>query len=404
MGISRRQFLEVATVGGVTFALPSLRTGPWLQAAEAASHDERILVVVQLSGGNDGLNTIVPFTNDDYFKARKKIRVAENEVLKLNDELGFHPQMKGLAKLFEDGKLCVPQGVGYADPNRSHFKSMEIWHTCVRTVEPAEEGWLGKAVASRETKSSTSIPSLHLGSTKQPLALASRSVHTPSVESLNDFRLTMQKSNQQLLRKLTQQKASEADSLLDFVEANTASALDVSAQLEERLSQTKSTTPFPEFQLSNKLKTISQLIGAGVGASVYYVELDGFDTHAFQLPAHGALLQELSQSLAAFQQELTQLGVSDRVLTFCFSEFGRRVEENASEGTDHGTAAPLFLLGDKVQPGFHGAHPSLTDLDQGDLKFHTDFRQVYATILESWLGCDSRQILSGEYKPLKLIS
>ncbi|HCS54810.1 MAG TPA: hypothetical protein DIW81_25030 [Planctomycetaceae bacterium] len=244
---------------------------------------------------------------------------------------------------------------------------------------------------------------MHIGNRKQPLAVASRHHRVPSIRTIEQFRLQSQeKASIEAMRSLAQSENSAGDSLLNFVQTSTTTAIDVSQKLQQVKNSKSTNVIYPESELAGKLKTVSQLIASEIGARVYYVEIDGFDTHAFQAPAHTALLRELGDALKAFAEDLLEKGMQEQVLTMCFSEFGRRVAQNASDGTDHGTAAPMFLIGSGIETGLIGKHPSLSNLDNGDLKFHTDFRQVYATILENWLNCDSSLILDKQYESLPL--
>ncbi len=403
MSLVRREFLQLAATGSAVLGFQQTAPAFWGQIADQAAGQENILIVVQLTGGNDGLNTIVPYTQDEYYKQRPKLAVPKNDVLKIDDEFGFNPALDGFSELFEAGLLSVVQGVGYAQPNRSHFESMDIWHTCQRKTGERNDGWLGRAIDQLAEGVSTETTGMHIGNRKQPLAVASRQHRVPSIRSIEQFRLQSQeKKSIEAMRALAQSENSAGDSLLNFVQTSTTTAIDVSQKLQQIKNSKNTNVTYPESELAGKLKTVSQLIAADIGARVYYVEIDGFDTHAFQAPAHSALLRELGDALNAFAEDLREKGMQEQVLTMCFSEFGRRVAQNASDGTDHGTAAPMFLMGSGIETGLIGKHPSLSNLDNGDLKFHTDFRQVYATILENWLSCDSSLILDKQYESLPL--
>ncbi len=357
-----------------------------------------------MSGGNDGLNTVVPFDNDGYLKARPKLAIPKSDVSKINKELGFHPAARGLSDLLEQDRLAIVQGVGYPNPNLSHFESMDIWHTCLRKSDQRPDGWLGRTVDSIQLQQSLDIPALHFGKEKQPFALASLDHRVPSVKSLEQFRLELkQRESLSEIRRSVNAKRSDSSSLLNFVQTSTDTAIDVSEKLKDVTKSYKTDVTYPESSLGTQLKTVAQLIDAELSTRVYYVEIAGFDTHSQQADAHAGLLRQVGDSLSAFISDINEHGHGDRVLALCFSEFGRRVAENASEGTDHGRAAPLFLAGNKVKSGLIGKMPSLENLDQGDLKFHTDFRQVYAGILENWLGTPSKEILHGNYRPVEFL-
>ncbi|MFP6604593.1 MAG: DUF1501 domain-containing protein, partial [Pirellulaceae bacterium] len=372
--------------------------------------NDNVLVVIQLSGGNDGLNTIVPFKNERYYAARPTLAIPKDQVLKLNDELGLHPAMTELSKLYEAGTLAIIQGVGYPNPNRSHFESMDIWHTCRRKGKLREDGWLGRyldtTVASPSRQgASDGIAALHLGKEKQPLALQTQKTPVASVQSLKQFRLAGGglRQLQEVIGIAKRDHDVAENSLLDFVQDSTQLALSATQRLENATGNYKTEVKYPETSLAQKLSVVAQLIHSNLNTRIFYVTLDGFDTHARQAAAHAALLSQLGSALQAFMEDLREHGNADRVLTVCFSEFGRRVQENASAGTDHGAAGPMFLLGPRVQAGLHGDHPDLENLVQGDLQHTIDFRRVYATLLERWLACPSQLILGEKYPPLPLI-
>lgn len=399
---TRRDFLKsslgTSAVVSIGWTAPQflLQAG----AADAKPADETILVMVQLSGGNDGLNTVAPFKESAYRKARPTLAVQANDALKIDNSYGFHPAARGLSNLLESNRLAIIQGVGYANPNRSHFESMDIWHTCQRKTTFRNDGWLGRFLDNTRTDDVLDIPAIHLGHEKQPLALSSQNIRVPSVTSLDRFRLN--DSAEQLRKTVTNigKSAAPGADLLGFVQTSTGSALSASEQIEAASGQYKTGITYPDSGLAQKLKTVAQLIDSGLKTRIYYVTLDGFDTHSRQAPAHEALLRELSGALDAFVRDLDEHGHGDRVLTMSFSEFGRRLQENASEGTDHGAAAPAFLAGNRVKSGLIGKHPSLHDLQDGDVKFHTDFRQVYAIVLDQWLGVESPPILGGKFSPV----
>jgi uncharacterized protein (DUF1501 family) len=295
--------------------------------------------------------------------------------------------------------LAVIQGVGYPRPNRSHFESMDIWHTCQRKDASRKTGWLGRYLDAHPQMQGGDVMALDLGHNQQPLALAAERVRVPTIRSLDRFRLQGGQPFRQAAASLAADPDPD-DELLGFVQSSRDTALAASRRVEQALQTYTTPVAYPENRLAERLRSVAQLLDAGLSARVYYTEIDGFDTHSRQAAAHEALLRQFSTALKAFLDDLQHQGHHRRVLVMAFSEFGRRVQENASEGTDHGAAGPMFLAGDPVQAGLVGPHPSLTDLIDGDLKFHTDFRQVYATVLERWLDWPSQEILGGEYPPL----
>lgn len=376
----------------------------FLNAAAHLRRTDSILVVVEMAGGNDGLNTVIPYDHDVYRKNRPKLAIPATDVLKIRDGLGFHPALTGFAELLESGHLAVVQGVGYENPNRSHFESMDIWHTCQRKEEQRTDGWLGRALGRLEREAGSDPRGLHFGYDKLPFALVSRSLSVPSVRSLEQFRLNDNGDGEFLnrVKGLAREERTESDGLLGFVQNSTSAALDASQRLEATGKSYQPSLAYPETALGQKLRSVAQLITSGLSTAVYYVQIDGFDTHSQQPDAHSGLLRQAGDAVAAFTRDLIAQGFGDQVLTMCFSEFGRRVAENASEGTDHGTAGPMFFAGTALQAGLIGKDPDLNRLEDGDLMFHTDFRQVYAAVLENWLGCESEPVLRGRYQPIEL--
>ncbi len=405
MGSTRRQFIHRTAGSSAVMVLGSHVPDCWLQAAEqSAVGDERVLVVVQLSGGNDGLNTVAPHSDDAYRKARPTLALSKDDVLTIDRDQGFHPEMQGFAKLLEAGKLAVVQGVGYANPNRSHFESMDIWHTCHRQLQKQSLGWLGRLLDASKQETSD-VVGMHLGREKQPLALAARHVRVPSVKSLEEFKLQAGGSEalRATIKALSQPRGTQGD-LLGFVQSSTASALTASERVEAAGKSYQTKTSYPDSELARKLRVVAQLIDAGLKTRIYYVELGGFDTHAQQQNAHAVLLRQWSDAVTAFVDDVSAQGHGQRVLVMSFSEFGRRVSENASQGTDHGAAAPMFLAGAPVRPGLIGKQPSLTDLHDGDLKHAIDFRQVYATVIDRWLQGSSEALLGKRYTHVDLLA
>lgn len=434
---TRRQFLHT----GLTLA-SAAATVPWFLNSSALGMpyaapglssipgvpEDHILVVIQLSGGNDGLNMVVPYGMSEYYKARPGIGVPANTVLKLGESsgIGLHPQMAGIKELFDNGMCGVIQGVGYPNPNRSHFKSMDIWQTA--DTSATGNGWLGryfdseccgygkgesgKAEAAKDkgAKGGEVIgqPGIAIGRTA-PLAMEGQRVKPIAFETEDMFRWIGQDVHKSLVQPYDQIQrrgtASESDTNAAFL-MRTALDAQVSSDLIRKAVRTKPLVQYPGSDLARQLSMVASMIRAGLPTRVYYVQLGGFDTHAQQGAAqgrHGQLLGQLAAAVKAFYADLKAQENDGRVLTMSFSEFGRRVGQNASQGTDHGTAAPMMVFGPMVKPGIIGDHPSLTDLDEGDLKYKIDFRTVYAGILEGWLKADSRKILEGEYRALPII-
>ena len=401
MKTTRREFLDLSLGSTAVLSLSAVAPQFLVQAAGAtAKAKENILVVVQLSGGNDGLNTVIPYGDDAYYRNRKKLGIPRGNVLKIDDYSGLHPNLTGFEELLQQNKLAIIQGIGYPNPNRSHFESMDIWHTARRKNQQRNTGWLGRYLDESAKQKLSDVPALHLGGGKQPLALAALNVRTPSIQSIDTFQLQAAKEQNvaNIIDRMMQLERTKSDSLLGFVQSSTTSALSASKKVQQATKAYKTDIKYPDFNLAEKLKKVAMLIDAGLPTRIYYLTLTGFDTHSSQAAGHNRLLTELGSSVNAFIHDLSQHGHGKRVLLACFSEFGRRVKENASAGTDHGAAAPMFLIGDQVKAGLIGKQPSLTNLQGGDLKFHTDFRQVYATILEKWFKSSSKNILDKQYK------
>ncbi len=326
--------------------------------------------------------------------------------------MGLHPSLEAFTKLLEQERLAIVQSVGYPNPNRSHFESMAIWHTARTAVDKAAPGWLARAL-DRRTGPDGDAAGLHIHEAfPLPGALAGGRQVVPSLAKLEQFRrrLGMPQGDQaaaqvEALDRLARQDRGEPGSLLQFVERCSLITYTSSARLE-RLQQDHpaAKADYPEFYgLARRLQLIAQLIKAGLTTTIYYTHLDGFDTHSGQLPQHANLMRELGQSLRAFLDDLQKSAESERVVVLVFSEFGRRLAENGSGGTDHGTAAPVFLLGQPVKAGLHGEHPNLTRLDDGDPIQAVDFRRVYATLLDRWLDVPHRAVLGADFEPMPVL-
>jgi uncharacterized protein (DUF1501 family) len=391
--------------GSSLVALGSLVPQFVFRTAQAATPGkDNILVVLEMSGGNDGLNTVIPYADDLYHKARPTLRQTKNVVIRLDDHVGLHSGMRGLQPLWEKGQLAVLQGVGYPNPNRSHFEAMDIW----QSADPkgvVKTGWLGRATVEMKNGSG-GVPMLHLGPNRLPLALTGTSGGgAVSINDKHDFRLEMaggeegrQKARRRLLEDLS--KSEGGDDLAAFVQRRQVQTLKAVDTLRGLL-EGPNAIPRQYGGLQQKLQLIAGLITRGFGTRIFYLNLDGFDTHADQGPAHTKLLGELADAVGNFFQTLKSTGHANRVRLMTFSEFGRRVQENNSRGTDHGAASCMFIAGPSIKGGVVGKHPSMSDLDAGDLQFHTDFRRVYATLLDGWLDCDSKAVLGAKWDHVK---
>jgi uncharacterized protein (DUF1501 family) len=406
--LSRRRFLTRTLQGSSLVALNAMVPQFVARTAQAAAPGkDNILVVLELTGGNDGLNTVIPYADDLYHKARPTLRQTKEVVVRLDDHIGLNSAMQGFRPMWDQGHLAVVQGVGYPNPERSHFEAMDIW----QSADPKgtiTTGWLGRAATETDNHSG-GVPILHIGQSRLPLALTGApGGGAITVNDEHSFRLELgsgkaaqQKARRRLLEELAAPASpAAADDLASFVQRRQVQTLTAVETLRELL-EGPGAVPRRGGGLTQNLQLIAGLIARGFGTRIFYVSLEGFDTHASQGPSQGTLLGDLATSVAGFFQTLKTTGHDGRVRLLTFSEFGRRVQENGSRGTDHGAASCLFVAGPSVKGGIVGKHPSLADLDAGDLKFHTDFRRIYATMLDGWLGCDSKAVLGAKWDHVK---
>jgi len=446
---TRRQFLRAAVGGPLLLSLaptvPLFLSRSAARAATLPAPDDRVLVVIQLTGGNDGLNTVVPFEDDAYARSRPTLRLKGSDVRKISPQLGLHPRMGSFERLFKEGSLAILQGVGCAGLSRDHESALRAWHTAEPDAPGAGTGWLGLATDHLWQKVRPATPGVFVGNIPRPLGINAASAVVPTLRQVGDAapdvalqssglpmqspslfengranrpdepfpedsapsRLGRDASPYRMRRSQAGSGAGAgldappASLLLRHVRASLAMAQAHARRLQEA-GRALLPKGYPACALGNDLQTVARLIRAQTGIRIFYAELGGggiggFDNHANQLGNHCALLEQLSDSVAAFMAELEADRLLDRVLLMTFSEFGRTVAENGRRGTDHGAAGPMFLAGGKVLAGLHGPHPSLTDLDSGALKPSTDFRTVYAAVLEDWLGLPSAAILGRRF-------
>ena len=394
---TRRDFLMTSLGTSPLVALAPAVPAFLARTARAAlpERDARLLVVIFLDGGNDGINTVVPYRDEGYPKHRQSLRLPEDRLIKIDDQVALHPAMRDAATLLETGRLAIIQGVSYPNPNLSHFESGAIWHTA--RFDPEEQktyGWIGRALDS-EKNTAVEAGAMFVGAGQVPIALRGRRSAASAIDRLDEFVLSTTTPRQVASKK-------EADDLTEFVRSSTLNAYSSADRLAEIARAKDSGASYPATGLATRLRLMARLIKAGFGTRVYYTSQPGYDTHYAQLQTHSALLGEFAGALRAFLDDLAASGLADRVTVLVFSEFGRRVAENGSQGTDHGTAAPVFLAGPGVQPGLAGPAPNLVDLDNGNLKWSVDFRRIYATALEQWLGLSSVESLGRRFEPLPL--
>jgi uncharacterized protein (DUF1501 family) len=433
---TRRHFLRTSTLGAAAawtlpvfiektfFALDALAADALTQVV--TGKDGTILVILQLAGGNDGLNTVVPFADDNYHRVRPKLALPADKVLKLDSYVGLNPRLVGLKTLHDSGELAIVQGVGYPNPNRSHFRSTEIWQTASDANQFLGDGWLGRYF---DNCCSGADPTVGVAIGDQlPQAFSAKNPMGVTLSRPEQFRwkastgadgkpLTEEEAFYRQLIGAPQENAPTDGSSISSLPGkipNDAStedflrrtALDAQLSSDKILAivrKYKSNVPYPSGPLAASFNLIARMIAGGLPTRVYYASHGGFDTHAGQIGAHDQLMRVIDEAIGAFVVDLKQQGNFQRVLLMTFSEFGRRVAENGNSGTDHGAAAPMFLIGGTVKPGLFGKHPSLVDLDNGDLKFNTDFRSVYATVLDKWLRVPSQSVLGKKFSTLPIV-
>jgi len=408
LDLDRRDFLRTGALGAGALSLGPFASplGSVLDSANLPLRGDNVLVIVQLSGGNDGLDTLVPFDNDDYHRARPRLRKKKAACLEVAPGIGLNGTMKDMKAIFDQGDLAILQGVGYPNPNRSHFKSMDIWHSADASDRPKKSGWLGRLADLAAKKSDGANYAVNI-SAQPPLALQGREYRPISFRDPNQYRFEGSRGQMPAFEKISSKAKKDRGEILDLLGKTAENARKSSAQIRTAARDYRTPVRYPQggrgAGAGGSLRSVAALIKAGLSTRVFYVYHGGYDTHNNQAGRHGNLLTQLSQALGAFQRDLKRLGVADRVSTLVFSEFGRRVKENASAGTDHGAAGLAFLMGEKVKGGLHGKMPSLTDLDRGDLKYNLDFRHIYATLLKEWLQADASKVLGSQFATLGLL-
>lgn len=415
---NRRDFLKTGLGASALLTLAPAAPGFLCRTALAAGprnagdSDRRILVVVQLSGGNDGLNSVVPYADDEYAKRRTTLRLAGREVLRIDDYLGFHPAMKSCREMLDRGVFGVVQGVGYPESSRDHPAAKRDWQTAYPGDGDLETGWLGRvADLAGESNDPAAVPVALAAQISLPIALQSERAVIPKLRSGESGVLAAGRRDPEHEGKLGEIAAaarSVDNPMLEFVRAGSAVAWERSARIREvSAKRGGAAAGYPVSPLGQRLREIADLVRAESGYRIYYTDhggdgFGGFDNHANQKENHAALLKQFSEAVAAFLGDLEEDGLDDRVALMTVSEFGRTATENGRGGTGHGAAAPVFLAGGALKSGILGAHPRLDDLDNDALRHHTDFRSVYATVLDNWLGIDSAAVLGGRFETVEL--
>ncbi len=401
--LDRREWLQLAAVA------------PWLQFGGTLrlepDGDDVALLVLELEGGNDGLNTLIPTASDAYAKARPQLAQVRRGAHDVGAGWALHPALAAWKPQFERGRFAAVHAVGYPKPDRSHFRSRDIWHTAdpdyVRMTAETT-GWLGRA-ADWLHAHGADVPGLGIGAAQMPLVLRGRDVVVPILERIEDYELllaTPQAGRATSRRAVERAATSGADSgaeAQEFLAAVARSAIDGATKLAAGLDRYRPKVEYPQTDLAQRLQLLARIHLSGFGTRLYHMTLGGFDTHARQLPAHDALLRQLGAAVSAFVDDLAAHGVLERFVILIHSEFGRRVAENQSLGTDHGAAGPVFVCGGGVRPGLHGAAPDFARLEQGDLIATTDFRAIYAAVLAR-MRIDAAAVLGDGHRALTLFS
>nr|WP_321228940.1 DUF1501 domain-containing protein [uncultured Psychroserpens sp.] len=396
--MDRRHFLKQSTLASSLIFVPS-----FVKAFENISPKSlgyKRLVMIQLSGGNDGLNTIVPFNNDEYYRSRPKIAISKNDVLKATGDLGFHSNLLPLKKLYDDGHLTVINNVGYPNPNRSHFRATDIWQTASDSNEYLQEGWIGRYLDHYGNEPYNAIE------TDDSLSLALKGKKLNGIATKNPeilFKTSQDPYFKNVLKHYQDEHLSEHN--LGYLYKTMIAAESSAKYIYEKHKTAKSQQDYPNNEFSNQLKTTAKLINSGLETRIFYSSLGGFDTHAGQINSQGRLLKMYAEGVEAFVNDLKTQGTFNDTLIVTFSEFGRRVKQNAANGTDHGSASNVFIIGNQLKKqGFYNDLASLSDLDDnGDLKYDVDFRSIYATVLSNWLAVEDERVLNKSFAKLNFI-
>jgi uncharacterized protein (DUF1501 family) len=393
MLIKRKEFIQVGSLATASLMLPKFLKA--FEAQHMVPAGNKVIVILQLSGGNDGLNTVIPIRNDIYYKARPKLGIEKTKALALTDEVGLHPALSGFQELYDDGSLGIMSGVGYPNPDRSHFRSMDIWQTASQSSEYLTTGWVGRYLDAQCSGCDKPTQAIEIDDV---LSLAMKGEHIKGI-AVKDPRRLYGTSNENFFRDvLKNHKGDGGEQPVDYLYKTMAETLSSADYIFKQSRLHPSSAEYPKSELGNSLKTIASLIYSDINTKVYYVSLGSFDTHINQDGQQQRLFTEMNEAVKAFVKDLKANDRFNDVMLFTFSEFGRRVEQNASGGTDHGTANNMFMIsGGLKQKGLINPLPDLNDLQEGDLKFNVDFKNVYATVLKNWLNADDAAILGKKY-------
>lgn len=396
--MKRRDFIQRSSLASGTILVPH-----FLKAVEHSvlkNTTQKKVVIIQLSGGNDGLNTIIPYTNDIYYRSRPKIAVKSNDLIKVNDSLGFHTSLKPLMRLYDKGYLTVLNNVGYPNPDRSHFRSTDIWHTASNSDEYLTTGWIGRYIEAYGQKPFNAIE------IDDSLSLMLKGEKMNGIATKN-AKLLFNNMNTPYFKKILNQQSDQhlSEHNLGYLYKTMIEARSSAKYIYETSKTTTSKKDYPDNPFGKQLKTTAEFINSDLDTQMYYVSMGGFDTHANQVNSQARLLAIYSEAIETFVQDLDDNGTLDDTLILTFSEFGRRVKENASNGTDHGAANNVFVIGKHLKkPGFYNEGPNLQYLDtNNDLKYEIDFRTIYATVLNNWLGVKQQTILRSSFDTLGFV-
>ncbi|MGF6845929.1 uncharacterized protein (DUF1501 family) [Chitinophaga sp. W3I9] len=398
--LNRRRFLQVGSLASAAVMMPKFLKA--LERGHLAPPGNKVLVIIQLSGGNDGLNTVIPYRNDIYYKARPALGIKKEAALSLNDDLGIHPALKGLKALYDDGALGILNNVGYPNPDRSHFRSMDIWHSASQSNEYWSDGWIGRYLDAQCKGCDKPTQALEIDDT---LSLALKGDSDKGLAMTDPARL-YGTSNDKYFAELLKQHTTDNDhhNNADYLYKTMGETISSAAYIQQQFKTYKSSAPYPNTELGRNLRTIANLVMSDINTKVYYVSHGSFDTHVNQQDQQARLFGQLSDALTVFTDDLKANHRFEDVVVMTFSEFGRRVSQNASGGTDHGTANNMFLVGGSLkQPGLINDGPDLLNLKDGDLQYQVDFKSVYATLLSNWLGADDEAVLKATYPHLSFV-
>lgn len=399
MFIKRKEFIQAGSLATASLMVPQ-----FLKAFEGrplVAPGNKVVVILQLSGGNDGLNTVIPVRNELYYKARPKLGIERTKALSLTDETGLHPALTTFKDLYDDGSLSILNSVGYPNPDRSHFRSMDIWHTASQSSEYWTTGWVGRYLDAQCNGCDKPTQAIELDDV---LSLSLKGEHIKGI-AVKDPRRLYGTANEKFFRDIMKNHRDEpGEQPVDYLYKTMAETLSSADYIFKQSRMHPTNAAYPATGLGNSLKTIASLIYSEINTKVYYVSLGSFDTHINQEGQQQRLFTEMNDAVKAFVKDLKENNRFNDVLFFTFSEFGRRVSQNASNGTDHGTANNMFFIsGGLKQKGLINEMPDLSNLDEGDLKYKVDFKNAYATVLKKWLGADDQLILSGKYDHLQFI-